>query len=57
VIAQAKALAQRLDKETPTVKAEDKIRHLYRIVLGRVPTPAEIEVGLGVLRQEPPNGL
>jgi Protein of unknown function (DUF1553)/Protein of unknown function (DUF1549)/Planctomycete cytochrome C len=56
VIAQAKALAQRLDKETPATKDDAKIRHLYRLVLGRLPTPREIEVGLGVLRQAPPTG-
>jgi hypothetical protein len=56
VIAQARALAQRLDKETPAANAEDKIRHLYRLVLGRLPTPREIELGVGLLRQEPPPG-
>ena len=54
VIAQAKALAQRLDKETKSASPEDKIRHLYRLVLGRLPTPREVEVGLDVLRQTPP---
>jgi hypothetical protein len=56
VIAQAKALSQRLDKETPAAKAEDKISHVYRLVLGRLPTAPEIEVGQGVLRQAPPTG-
>jgi hypothetical protein len=56
VIAQAKGLAQRLDKETKSALPEDRIRHLYRLVLGRLPTPREIEVGLGLLRQEPPAG-
>jgi hypothetical protein len=56
VLAQANALALRVEKETTRAPADARIRHLYRLVLGRLPVPHEVEVGREQLRQAvPPN--
>ena len=51
VLAQAKAIAARLEKEMPAAAADSKIRHLFRLIFGRFPTPPEIEIGQELLRQ------
>jgi hypothetical protein len=53
VLAQAKALAQRIEKERAGA-TDARILYLYRLLLGRLPTPREIEVGSEQLRQPPP---
>ena len=52
VHAQAKALAQRLATETADPDA--RMRHLYRLILGRPPTSREVDIGRDMLRQAPP---
>jgi hypothetical protein len=54
VNAQAKALAQRVEMEVATPDADARIRHLYRLVQGRPPTPRELEIGRELVRQAPP---
>jgi Protein of unknown function (DUF1553)/Protein of unknown function (DUF1549) len=46
VVEQAKALANRLVRETVGQSAEAKIQKLHLLCLGRLPTLAEIDVGL-----------
>jgi hypothetical protein len=54
VHAQAKALAQRLET-VPIAPAPDAgIRQVYRLILGRAPTPREVEIGRDLLRQAAP---
>ncbi len=52
VHAQAKALAQRC--ETAAAEPDARMRHLYRLALGRSPTPNEIEIGRELLHQVAP---
>jgi hypothetical protein len=54
VLAQAKALAQRIATETATAEPDTRMDHLYRLALGRPPTPREIEIGRELLHQVPP---
>jgi cytochrome c553 len=51
VARQAKALADRLMRETGEKSAKAKIQKLYSLCLGRLPTPAEIDIGLQFLAQ------
>lgn len=44
------ALAARVIRETPSNADEDKIHMLYKIALGREPTPMELDIGMQLLR-------
>jgi hypothetical protein len=56
VRAQARALAQRVHRELAAAGTEAKVRHLYRLALGRWPTAQEIAVGQELLRRQLPPG-
>lgn len=47
-------LAGRLEKELPEPPAEARIQYLFRLILGRSPLPAEIDIGQELLRQVTP---
>jgi Protein of unknown function (DUF1553)/Protein of unknown function (DUF1549) len=51
VLEQTKALAKRLMSETKETSSEATIQRLYLLCLGRLPTRAEIDVGLRFLTQ------
>src|SRR5205814_1965845 len=51
VVAAAKALAARLERETPS--AEERIAQAYRLTLGRMPSPAERALAREFLQQSP----
>ena len=56
VLAQAKALAGRVEMEATSEKPADQIGFLYRVLFGRRPLPAEVEIGRRLLaREAPPN--
>src|SRR5262249_49333617 len=50
VAAQAAALAERVVPETPVGDNEARIRRLYAIVLGRLPTQPELNIDLPLQR-------
>jgi len=49
VIDLATALADRIAREAPDGGDRERIERLYQIAFGRGPTPAEVEIGLGLV--------
>ncbi len=54
VVAQAKALAERISREAPGNDNAARIRRLYAVALGREPAAEEMEIGLKMLADSGP---